>query len=87
LVCTDACKGGLGGVLTQNGHVISYESKNLKEHERNYLTHDLEFSPKIHALNMWKHYVMRNQFELRTNHSGPNYLFGKTTLNAMKTRW
>ena len=36
VVCTDACKEGLGGVLTQNGHVIGYESRNLKEHERNY---------------------------------------------------
>ena len=42
VVCTDACKEGLGGVLMQNGHVIGYESKNLKEHERNYATHDLE---------------------------------------------
>jgi hypothetical protein len=42
VVCTDACKEGLGGVLTQNGHVIGYESRKLKEHERNYATHDLE---------------------------------------------
>jgi hypothetical protein len=41
LVCTDACKEGLGGVLTQNGHVTVYESKKLKEHERSYATHDL----------------------------------------------
>jgi hypothetical protein len=41
LVCTDACKEGLGEVLTQNGHVISYESGNLKEHDRNYATYDL----------------------------------------------
>jgi hypothetical protein len=36
VVCIDACKEGIGGVLTQNGHVIGYESRNLKEHERNY---------------------------------------------------
>jgi hypothetical protein len=42
VVCTDACKEGLGGVLTQNGHVICYESRKLKEHEINYATHDLE---------------------------------------------
>ena len=52
MVCTDACKEGLGGVLTQNGHVISYESRKLKEHERNYATHDLELASIIHALNM-----------------------------------
>jgi hypothetical protein len=42
VVCTDACKEGLGGVFSQNGFVICYESIKLKEHERNYATHDLE---------------------------------------------
>ena len=40
-VCTDACKEGLGGVLNQRDHVVCYESKKLKENERNYATHDL----------------------------------------------
>jgi hypothetical protein len=70
VVCTDACKEGLGGVLTQNGHVISYESINLKEHERNYATHDLELAVIVHALKMWMHYLMGKRFELRTYHSG-----------------
>jgi hypothetical protein len=43
-VCVDARKEGLGGVLTQDGHVICYESRKLKEHERNYVTHDLELA-------------------------------------------
>jgi hypothetical protein len=42
IVCTDACKEGLGGVLSQNGYVICYESMKLKENERHYDTHDLE---------------------------------------------
>jgi hypothetical protein len=50
VVCTDACKEGLGGVLTQNGHVIGYESRNIKEHERNYAMHDLELASIVHAL-------------------------------------
>jgi hypothetical protein len=58
VVCTDACKEGLRGFLTQNGHVIGYESRNLKEHERNYATHDLELAPIVHALRMWRHYLM-----------------------------
>lgn len=41
LVCTDACKEGLGGVLTQENCVIAYESRKLKQHEKNYATHDL----------------------------------------------
>ena len=42
VVCTDACRQGLGGVLIQDNHVICYESRKLKEHEKNYATHDLE---------------------------------------------
>jgi hypothetical protein len=87
LVCTDACKEGLGGVLTQNGHVISYESRKIKEHERNYATHDLEFASIVHSLKMWMHYLMGNKLELRTDHSGLEYLFEQPTLNARKTRW
>jgi hypothetical protein len=44
VVCTDACKEGLGGFLDQNGFVICYESRKLKEHEKNYATHDLELA-------------------------------------------
>jgi hypothetical protein len=56
-VCTYACKEGLGGILTQNGFVICCESRKLKEHERHYATHDLEFETIVHALNKWRHYL------------------------------
>jgi hypothetical protein len=62
LVCTDACKEGIGRFLTQNGHVIGYESINIKEHKRKYATHDLELSSIVHALNMWRHYLMGKRF-------------------------
>jgi hypothetical protein len=75
VVCTNACKEGLGGVLTQNGHVIGYESRKNKEHERNYATRDLELDAIVHALKMWRHYLMGKKFELRTNHSGLKYIF------------
>ena len=52
VVCTDACGQGLGGVLMQDNHVICYESRKLKEHEKNYATHDLEFASIVHALQM-----------------------------------
>jgi hypothetical protein len=87
VICIDACKEGLGGVLTQNGHVISYESKNIKKHESNYATHDLELASIFHALKMWRHYLMGKRFELRIDHSGLKYLFEQPTLNARKTRW
>ena len=44
MVCIDACKEGIGGVITQNGHINFYESRNIKEHEKNYATHDLELA-------------------------------------------
>jgi hypothetical protein len=50
MVCIDVCKEGLGGVLIQEGFVICYESRKLKEHERNYATHDLELAVIIHTL-------------------------------------
>jgi hypothetical protein len=87
IVCTDACKEGLGGVLSQNGYVVCYESRKLKENERQYDTHDLELEDIVHALNMWRHYCMGKIFELRTDHSGLKYLFGQPTLNDRKSRW
>jgi hypothetical protein len=51
-VCVDASKEGIGGVLTQEGHVICYESLKLKEHKRNYVTHDLELAAVLDALKM-----------------------------------
>jgi hypothetical protein len=87
LVCTDAYKEGLGGFLTQNWHVIGYESRKIKEHERNCATHDLEIVSIVQALNMWRHYLMGKRFELRIDHSGLKYLFEKITLNARKMIW
>ena len=51
-LCTDACKEGLRGVLLQKDHAICYESWKLKEHEKNYPTHDLELTVIIHAMKM-----------------------------------
>jgi hypothetical protein len=50
IVCTDACKEGLGGVLSQNGHVVCYESRKIKEHERHYTAHNLELEAIVHGL-------------------------------------
>jgi hypothetical protein len=52
VVCTDACKEGIGGVFSQMDHVVCYESRKLKEHERNYDTHDLELTLIVHELKM-----------------------------------
>jgi hypothetical protein len=72
MVCTDACKEGLGGVLSQNGFLVCYVSRKLKEHERNYATHDLELAPIVHALKKWGHYIMGRRFELRIDRNNLN---------------
>jgi hypothetical protein len=87
VVCTDACKEGLSGVLSQNGFVVCYDSRKLKEHERLYATHDLELASIMHALKKWRHYLMGKRFEPRKNHNGLKYLFDQPTLNARQSRW
>jgi len=58
LVCTDASKEGLGGVLMQYRRVIAYISRKLRRHEDNYATHDLELLAIIYALKVWRHYLV-----------------------------
>jgi hypothetical protein len=87
VVCMDACKEGLSGVLSQNGHVVCYKSRKFKEYERLYATHDLELEAIVHALNMWWQYLMGKRFELRTKHCGMKYLLGHPSLNVRQSRW
>ena len=82
IVCTDACNDGLGGVLNQEGHVISYESRKLKIHETNYATYDLELAVVIHALKMWHHHLIGRNFILMTDNKGLKYLLDQPNLNA-----
>jgi hypothetical protein len=87
LVCIDACKEGLGGVLMQEGSVICYEYQKLNEHEVKYVTHDLELAAIVHALKMWRHYLLGRKFVLMTDHCGLRYLFDQRKLNARQARW
>ena len=75
VVCIDACGQGIGGFLMQDNHVICYESRKLKDHEKNYATNDMELATIVHALKMWRHYLMGRIFELRIDHCGLKYLF------------
>ena len=86
VVCTDAFNQGLGGVLIQDNHMVCYDLRKLKDHYNNYSTHDLELAAIVHALKMWRHYLMGRRFELRTDHCGLKYLFEQPTLNARKAR-
>jgi hypothetical protein len=87
LVCTDAYKEGLRGVLMQEGSVVCYESRKLNEHESNYVTHDLELAAIVHALKMWRHYLLGTKFILKKDHCGLRYLFDQPKLNAKQARW
>ena len=86
-VCMDASKEGIGGVLLQNDHAICYESQKLKEHEKNYPMNDLELAAIIHALKMWRHYLMGRKFLLKTDNMSLKYLFDQPDLNAIQARW
>jgi hypothetical protein len=87
VVFTNAWKEGLSGVLSQNGFLICFESRKLKEHERLYATHDLELVAIVHALNKWRQYLMGKRFELRIDHNGRKYLFDESNLNVRHIRW
>ncbi|KAJ0641390.1 putative nucleotidyltransferase, Ribonuclease H [Helianthus annuus] len=68
VVYTDASRQGLGCVLMQRGKVVAYASRQLKQHERNYPTHDLELAAVVFALKIWRHYLYgvkseRSQYE------------------------
>ena len=86
-VYTDACGEGVGAVLMQHGKVIAYASKQLKPHERNYATHDLELLAVVFALKIWRHYLLGEKFELFTDHKSLKYLFTQKDLNMRQQRW
>ena len=87
LVCTDASKEGLGGVLMQDERVIAYISRKLRRHEENYATHDLELLAIVYALKVWRHYLIGQKFELKTDHCGLQHIFTQSDLNARQQRW
>lgn len=87
VVCTDACKEGLSGVLMQEGQVILYESSKLNDHKHNYVTHDLELATISHSLKIWRHYLLGRGFVLMSQHIGIRYLFDQPNLNARQARW
>ena len=87
LVYCDASKEGLGIVLMQNGKVIAYGSRQLKPHEKNYPTHDLELAAVVYALKSWRHYLYGEKFEVFTDHKSLKYLFTQKDLNLRQRRW
>jgi hypothetical protein len=83
----DASRQGLGSVLMQDGRVVSYASRQLKDHERNYPTHDLELASVMHALKVWRHYLMGKHCDVFTDHKSLKYIFTQKELNMRQRRW
>ena len=86
-VYCDASRDGLGCVLMQLGKVIAYGSRQLKTHEQNYPTHDLELAAVIFALKNWRHYLYGERFEVFSDHKSLKYLFTQKDLNLRQWRW
>ena len=83
----DASRKGLGCVLMQEGRVIAYASRQLRKHELNYLTHDLELAAVVHALKIWRYYILGNRCEIYTDHKSLKYIFTQNELNLRQRRW
>jgi hypothetical protein len=86
-VYCDVSRQGLGSVLMQGGRVVAYASRQLKKHENNYPTHDLELALVVHALKTWRHYLMGKRCEVFTDHKSLKYIFTQKDLNMRQRRW
>ena len=86
-VYCDTSRDRLGCVLMQSGRVVVYGSRQLKNHKKNYHTHDLELAATVFALNIWRHYLYGEHFEVFSDHKSPIYIFTQWDLNMKQRRW
>jgi hypothetical protein len=86
-VYCDGSKNRLGCVLMQDRKVIAYGSRQLKPHEVNYPTHDLELAAVVFALKKWRQFLYGAKCELYTDHKGLKYFFTQKELNMRQRRW
>ena len=84
---SDASRKGLGYVLMQDGKVVAYASRQLKPHEQNYSTHDLELAAVVFALKIWGHYLYGEKCRIFTDHKSMKYLLTQKDLNLRQRRW
>jgi hypothetical protein len=71
----------------QERQVVAYASRQLRPHDLNYPTHDLELAAVVHALKIWRHYLIGNRCEIYSDHKSPKYLFTQPDLNLRQRRW
>nr|GFA47206.1 putative reverse transcriptase domain-containing protein [Tanacetum cinerariifolium] len=77
----------LGAVLMQREKVISYASRQLKTHEKNYMTHDLELGAVVFALKIWRHYLYGTKCTVFTDHKSLQHILDQKELNMRQRRW
>jgi hypothetical protein len=86
-IYSDASRQGLGCVLMQEGQVVCYASCHLRKHDENYPTHDLELAAVVHALKIWRHYLIGHRCEIYSDHKSLKYIFTQNDLNLRQCRW
>jgi hypothetical protein len=86
-ICRDASGQGLGCVLMQDDHVVAYASRQLRKHEEKYLPHDLELATVIHALKIWRHYIICKRCEVYSDHKSLKYIVTQPDLKLKQRRW
>ena len=72
---------GLGCVVMQNQWVIAYAFRAIRRHEKNYATHDLELAAVVHALKIWRNYLLGNPVHIYSDHKSLKYIFTQSELN------
>ncbi|GJW25530.1 putative reverse transcriptase domain-containing protein [Tanacetum coccineum] len=87
VVYCDASLKGYGAVLMQREKVIAYASRQLKVHEENYTTHDLELGAVVFALRLWRHYLYGTKYVVFTDHKSLQYILNQKELNLRERRW
>ncbi|GJZ47390.1 putative reverse transcriptase domain-containing protein [Tanacetum coccineum] len=87
VVYCDASLKGYGAVLMQIEKVIAYTSRQLKVHEENYTTHDLELGVVVFALRLWRHYLYGTKCVVFTDHKSLQYILNQKELNLRQRRW
>ena len=80
-VYCDASRAGLRCVLMQSKRVVAYGSRQLKNHEKNYPTRDMELLAIVFTLKIWRHYLYGEQFEVYSDHKSLKYIFTQRDLN------